>query len=116
MRMVSGSRSTSARVVIISLTNRPPPKSRQSRRNGESVMPAIGASTTGGHTAYGPILSSCMPPSSQLRTPAANRTGGSAADGGAQDLGEPVEVGLVGRGRGREDEQAHAGAVLHDHL
>ena len=61
MRMVSGSRSTSARVVIISLTYRPPPKSRQSRRNGELVMPAIGASTTGGHTACGPILSSCMP-------------------------------------------------------
>ena len=46
-RIDSGVRSTSAREVIISLTYRPAPNSRHSRRNAVLVMPAIGASTTG---------------------------------------------------------------------
>jgi hypothetical protein len=50
-------RSTSARVVIISLTNSPLPplNSLHSVRNGAFVMPAMGASTTGGRTVCGPI-------------------------------------------------------------
>lgn len=55
--MVFSLRSTSARVVIISLTNRPLPplNSRHSVRNGALVIPAIGASTTGGATVCGPM-------------------------------------------------------------
>ena len=45
---VFGLRSTSARVVIISLTYSPAPYWRHNRRNATLVMPAIGASTTGG--------------------------------------------------------------------
>ncbi|ADI10370.1 cytospin-A, putative [Streptomyces bingchenggensis BCW-1] len=58
-RMVLASRSTSARVVIISLTNSPlpPENSRQRVRNGALVIPAMGASTTGGVTVCGPICS-----------------------------------------------------------
>src|SRR3954466_1475 len=56
-RIVSGARPTSARVVIISLTYSPPPYSRHSVRNGWLVMPAIGASTTGGDTTNGPMRS-----------------------------------------------------------
>ena len=42
--------------MIISLTNSPPGSNvRHSRRNGALVMPAMGASTTGGHTESGPI-------------------------------------------------------------
>src|SRR5882757_9771564 len=55
--MVFSLRSTRARVVIISLTNSPFPAldSRHRVRKGALVMPAIGASTTGGHTVCGPI-------------------------------------------------------------
>src|SRR6476646_5337564 len=52
--MVLASRSTSARDVIISQTYRPAPYSRQSRRNATLVIPAIGASTTGGSTVSDP--------------------------------------------------------------
>ncbi len=57
--MVFSLRSTSARVVIISLTNRPlpPENSRHRVRNGALVIPAMGASTTGGCTVCGPICS-----------------------------------------------------------
>ena len=48
MRSVSGRRSMSARAVTISETNKPAPCSRHSVRNGALVIPAIGASTTGG--------------------------------------------------------------------
>ncbi|GAA0456767.1 hypothetical protein GCM10009544_19260 [Streptomyces stramineus] len=46
-------------MVIISLTNSPlpPENSRQSVRKGAFVIPAIGASTTGGHTVCGPTES-----------------------------------------------------------
>nr|BFE47583.1 hypothetical protein GCM10017745_10100 [Saccharothrix mutabilis subsp. capreolus] len=46
-----------ARAVIISQTYSDVglPNSRQSCRNATLVMPAIGASTTAGSTAYGPI-------------------------------------------------------------
>src|ERR1700712_3251952 len=53
--MVFQSRATSARVVTISQTYRPAPNSRHSPRKDVLVMPAIGASTTGGHTGNGPI-------------------------------------------------------------
>ncbi len=55
--MVFSLRSTSARVVIISLTNSPlPPLNSLHRvRNGALVIPAMGASTTGGRTACGPM-------------------------------------------------------------
>ncbi len=55
--MVFSLRSTSARVVIISLTNRPLPplNSRHRVRKGALVIPAMGASTTGGCTACGPM-------------------------------------------------------------
>ena len=43
--------------MIISLTYSPPPNSRHSGRNGWFVMPAIGASTTGGDTTSGPMRS-----------------------------------------------------------
>src|SRR6478609_5243531 len=58
--MVFSLRSTSARVVIISLTNSPlpPENSRHRVRKGALVMPAMGASTTGGCTVCGPIWSS----------------------------------------------------------
>src|SRR5262249_11211686 len=58
-RIVLASRSTSARVVIISLTNspRPPENSLHRVRNGALVIPAIGARTTGGWTVCGPIRS-----------------------------------------------------------
>ena len=48
--MVLAFRSTSARVVIISLTKSPCRRvnSRHRVRNGALVIPAIGASTTGG--------------------------------------------------------------------
>ena len=48
MRIVSGRRSINARAVTISDTKRPAPCSRQSVRKGALVIPAIGASTTGG--------------------------------------------------------------------
>ncbi len=56
--MVFSLRSTSARVVIISLTNSPLPplNSRHRVRKGALVMPAMGASTTGGVTACGPMV------------------------------------------------------------
>src|SRR5437763_2549408 len=54
MRSVFRLRSTSARVVTISHTYRPAPCSRHSCRNATFVMPAMGASTTGGSTGYGP--------------------------------------------------------------
>jgi hypothetical protein len=58
MHRVLWLRSAMPRAVIISLTNSPPGSNvRHSRRNGALVMPAIGASTTGGHTRSGPILS-----------------------------------------------------------
>ena len=58
MRSVLSLRSARPRAVIISLTNSPPGSNvRHSRRNGALVMPAMGASTTGGHTASGPIRS-----------------------------------------------------------
>src|SRR5690606_21279740 len=55
--MVLSLRSTSARVVIISLTNSPLPplNSRHRVRKGALVIPAMGASTTGGDTVCGPI-------------------------------------------------------------
>src|SRR5690606_14169932 len=53
----AGVRSTNARLVIISLTYRPAPNSRHSRRNAVLVMPAIGASTTGTSSSGGPMLS-----------------------------------------------------------
>ncbi len=55
--MVFSLRSTSARVVIISLTNRPlPPLNSLHRvRKGAFVIPAMGARTTGGCTVCGPI-------------------------------------------------------------
>ncbi len=54
--MVFSLRSTSARVVIISLTNRPLPplNSRHRVRKGAFVIPAMGARTTGGETTCGP--------------------------------------------------------------
>ncbi len=54
-RMLSGVRSTRARLVIISLTYNPAPYSRHRRRNAVFVMPAIGASTTGTVNSIGPI-------------------------------------------------------------
>ena len=54
-RIVVALRSTSAREVIISLTYRPAPYSRHSRRNAVFVMPAIGASTTGASSSIGPM-------------------------------------------------------------
>ncbi len=54
-RIVVSLRSTRAREVIISLTYRPAPYSRQRRRNAVFVMPAIGASTTGASSAMGPM-------------------------------------------------------------
>src|SRR3954452_13940846 len=48
--MVFGLRSTSARLVIISEMYSPAPYSRHSRRKARLVMPASGASTTGGST------------------------------------------------------------------
>ena len=55
--MVFSLRSTSARVVIISLTKRPlPPLNSLHRvRKGAFVIPAMGARTTGGRTVCGPI-------------------------------------------------------------
>ncbi len=50
MCMVVASRSTSARLVIISHTYSPAPYSRHTRRNATFVIPAMGASTTGGST------------------------------------------------------------------
>src|SRR6478752_6659275 len=47
-------RSTSARVVIISQTNSPPPCSRQRVRKGALVIPAMGARTMGGQTSSDP--------------------------------------------------------------
>src|SRR5687767_11725202 len=74
MRSVFELRSTRARVVTISHTysperlgfasaqlvprpdvGSPAPCSRQSRRKAAVVMPAVGASTTGGSAAYGPM-------------------------------------------------------------
>src|SRR6218665_2400052 len=54
-RIDSGGRSTNALLVIISLTYRPAPNSRQSRRNAVFVIPAIGASTTGISSGRGPM-------------------------------------------------------------
>src|SRR6218665_2094836 len=54
-RIDSGVRSTNALLVIISLTYRPAPNSRQSRRNAVFVIPAIGASTTGISSGRGPM-------------------------------------------------------------
>jgi hypothetical protein len=56
-RMVLSLRSTSALVVIISLTKspRPPENSRHSVRKGALVIPAMGASTTGGSAVSGPM-------------------------------------------------------------
>src|SRR6218665_1599779 len=54
-RIDSGVRSTNALLVIISLTYRPAPNSRQSRRNAVFVLPAIGASTTGNSGGRGPM-------------------------------------------------------------
>src|SRR4051794_26217429 len=48
IRTVFAFRSTSVRDVIISLTYSPPPYDLHSRRNAVLVIPAIGASTTGG--------------------------------------------------------------------
>ena len=50
-------RSTSARAVIISDTYSPAPNREHTPRNGASVTPAMGASTTGGSTAIGPMCS-----------------------------------------------------------
>ena len=50
IRRVFGLRSTRARVVIISQTKSPAPCSRQSWRKATLVIPAMGASTTGGST------------------------------------------------------------------
>jgi hypothetical protein len=61
IRIVFGLRSTRARVVTISHTYRPAPCSRHSRRNAMLVIPAIGASTTGGSISYGPSLTSRPP-------------------------------------------------------
>lgn len=78
--MVLSLRSTRARVVIISLTNNPlpPENSRQRVRNGALVMPAIGASTTGGCTVCGPIArgggSVVIPPLSRTRCSLVIRT------------------------------------------
>lgn len=55
MCMVVASRSTSARLVIISQTYSPAPYCRHSCRKAVLVIPAIGASTTGGSTVCGPI-------------------------------------------------------------
>src|SRR6187431_3134359 len=54
-RSVVALRSTSARVVIISLTYSPAPYSRHRRRNAVFVIPAIGASTTGASSSIGPM-------------------------------------------------------------
>src|SRR6218665_983933 len=54
-RIDSGVRSPNALLVIISLTYRPAPNSRQSRRNAVFVIPAIGASTTGISIGRGPM-------------------------------------------------------------
>ena len=56
-RMLSGVRSTRARLVIISETYRPAPYSRHSLRNAVFVIPAIGASTTGTLSSSEPIFS-----------------------------------------------------------
>ncbi len=57
IRIVRSLRSTSARLVIISQTYRPPPYSRQICRNAGFVIPAIGASTTGESSVIDPIRS-----------------------------------------------------------
>src|SRR6266498_4719353 len=62
MAIVFGIRSTTARVMIISLTYNPAPYSRHRVRNGALVTPAIGASTTGGHTRCGPTGSGANSP------------------------------------------------------
>src|SRR6218665_891319 len=54
-RIDSGVRSPNALLVIISLTYRPAPNSRQSRRNAVFVIPAIGASPTGISSGRGPM-------------------------------------------------------------
>ena len=57
MRNVSGRLSISARAVTISETNKPAPCSRHSARKAELVIPAIGASTTGGSITWSPLAS-----------------------------------------------------------
>jgi len=54
MSIVAALRSTNARLVVISETYSPAPDSLQSRRNARFVMPAMGASTTGGSTTTSP--------------------------------------------------------------
>src|SRR5687767_6025998 len=49
--------STRPRAATIPLTNSPSPWLRHTRRNAVLVMPAIGASTTGGDTSSGPMRS-----------------------------------------------------------
>lgn len=68
---VSGTRSTSAREVIISDTNRPPPCSRHNVRKPMFVMPAMGASTTGGQTSNAPTFTRSFSP---LRTVSRTRS------------------------------------------
>src|ERR1019366_1761400 len=59
-RMLSGVRSTRARLVIISLTYRPAPYSRQSRRNAVLVIPAMGARITGTSSVRLPMRSGVL--------------------------------------------------------
>jgi len=54
MSIVAALRSTNARLVVISETYSPAPDSLQSRRNARFVIPAMGASTTGGSTTTSP--------------------------------------------------------------
>src|SRR3954464_5656652 len=108
-RSDSSLRSSSARDVTISLTYKPAPCSRQSCRNAWFVMPAIGASTTGAPTSYGPILNPregtpdilsapipsmprSPPPPPRLEEPA-------SVLGQADGLGPGPGAGLADRGR-----------------
>lgn len=54
MSIVAALRSTNARLVVISETYSPAPDSLHRRRNARLVMPAMGASTTGGSTTKSP--------------------------------------------------------------
>ncbi len=97
-------RSTSARVVIISLTNSPlpPENSRHRVRNGALVIPAIGASTTGGDTRCGPMAS-------EPATDAAVLVG-AGDDAGITPLSHPFFGALLAAGAGARPGRGHVRA------
>src|SRR5690606_1010372 len=105
--MVLSLRSTSARVVIISLTNSPLPplNSRHRVRKGALVIPAMGASTTGGDTVCGPIarvdpgaaVGVGIAPLSRIRAvPGAQAGVASAVASTSRQLGGTLGVAVVG--------------------